>query len=232
MEEQTLRAAAINVDADGRATRIDIAEIWHGLVSGVRVIADSFYYGDRLFLVLRKRSDVLLETRAVCGRRLIVLEQALLGKSHKAIAIDLCVSPSAVSNAMREALQAIGWTCAPSKVPLIAVILVHAARDRSFSAGGRMSALGDIWDVVSVPRADLHFPVRLPNSVEVVVRHLVEGRTYAEIAQERRVSTRTVANQVAWAYRRLGISGRMALLVRIATGAFAATDPALHGALA
>ena len=45
-----------------------------------------------------------------------------------------------------------------------------------------------------------------------VVRGLLEGRNYLEIAKTRGTSTRTVANQLAAAFRRLGVSGRGSLL--------------------
>jgi hypothetical protein len=47
------------------------------------------------------------------------------------------------------------------------------------------------------------------------VRGLLEGRNYLEIAKKRGTSTRTVANQLAAAFRRLGVSGRASLLNHI-----------------
>jgi DNA-binding CsgD family transcriptional regulator len=46
-----------------------------------------------------------------------------------------------------------------------------------------------------------------------VAAHLLDGRTNAEIARLRGTSERTVANQVASLYRKLGVKSRLELLV-------------------
>ena len=51
-----------------------------------------------------------------------------------------------------------------------------------------------------------------------VVEAVLEGRSSREIAALRHVSTRTIANQLAAAYRKLGVSGAAAL-IRLAHGA-------------
>jgi DNA-binding CsgD family transcriptional regulator len=45
-----------------------------------------------------------------------------------------------------------------------------------------------------------------------VVAHLLKGRSNAEIAALRRASERTVANQVASVFRKLGVSSRLELV--------------------
>lgn len=225
MGQAELRTAAISADSTARST-IRNAEIWARLVSGERVVADSFYFGPRLFLILR--TGLAPSGRAgLRGVRRNVLEDALLGKSHKVIALELGASASGVSTLIRGALETLGWSCAPSKVPLAAVMLAYAAHNDEPSEVARFSRLGRSYEVASIVRADLVLPARLPESVDEVVRRLVDGRSYAEIARERRVSERTVANQIAAAYRRLGISGRLELLVTIAKFAGARGPAAL-----
>jgi DNA-binding CsgD family transcriptional regulator len=52
-----------------------------------------------------------------------------------------------------------------------------------------------------------------PAESEVIV-HVLAGRTNAEIAAARGTSTRTVANQVASLFRKLGVASRLELVVR------------------
>ena len=47
-----------------------------------------------------------------------------------------------------------------------------------------------------------------------VVGHILEGRSNAEIARLRGTSVRTVANQVASLFRKLGVSSRAELVAR------------------
>lgn len=51
-----------------------------------------------------------------------------------------------------------------------------------------------------------------------VVEAVLDGRSPRDIAALRHVSTRTIANQLAAAYRKLGVSGATAL-IRLAHGA-------------
>jgi DNA-binding CsgD family transcriptional regulator len=55
----------------------------------------------------------------------------------------------------------------------------------------------------------------LPAAELAVIRQLVEGHSYAEIAAERGTSTRTIANQITAVFRRLRVSGRNELVQRL-----------------
>jgi DNA-binding CsgD family transcriptional regulator len=54
---------------------------------------------------------------------------------------------------------------------------------------------------------------------EQVVRLIVEGRSNDEIARVRRTATRTVANQVAHIFRKLGVDRRAELVALMTSGA-------------
>jgi len=47
------------------------------------------------------------------------------------------------------------------------------------------------------------------------IRLVIEGRTNRAIASARGVSVRTVANQLATAYRKLGVASRFELLAKV-----------------
>ncbi len=57
----------------------------------------------------------------------------------------------------------------------------------------------------------------LSPSEQQIVRSLLRGASYAQVAGERRTSVRTVANQVAALYKKLGISSRSELEHRLLT---------------
>ncbi|MFW6050714.1 MAG: response regulator transcription factor [Myxococcota bacterium] len=59
----------------------------------------------------------------------------------------------------------------------------------------------------------------LTRAEQDVVAHLLEGASNAEIARRRGTSPRTVANQLACVFRKLGVSSRQEVaLVALGTG--------------
>jgi DNA-binding CsgD family transcriptional regulator len=69
--------------------------------------------------------------------------------------------------------------------------------------------------VASMPRPDRRLHAALPPAELSVVRLLIEGQCYAEIARNRGTSVRTIANQITAVFRRLRVSGRSELLHRL-----------------
>jgi len=68
------------------------------------------------------------------------------------------------------------------------------------------------YTVTSAPRPERSLGHLLTRSEQEVLRLLIEGKAYQEVAALRRTSQRTVANQVASAFRKLNVSGRIDLL--------------------
>ncbi len=54
--------------------------------------------------------------------------------------------------------------------------------------------------------------INLSSAESDVARHILAGRSNSEIAALRRCSTRTVANQVASLFRKLGVGSRLELV--------------------
>lgn len=206
----------IECDANSQTT-VTQAEVWRSLSSGERVVVESFSSGDRLLMLLRRQPVRSRPKRRVRLEGVSMLENALLAGSHKAVSWDNGASASGVSASIQNCLREMGWKCLPSKVPLLVMMLVRAAHAAGAPAEARTNVFGDSLDVVSILRTDRALTERLSPGENKVVGALVEGRTYAEIARDRGVSVRTVANQVASAFRRLGVSGRLELLLRLAT---------------
>jgi DNA-binding CsgD family transcriptional regulator len=138
----------------------------------------------------------------------------LLGDSQKVIAIDLDLAPSTVAAIMKGALRSIGVTARASCVPPLLCVLAHVAvkkqappfREADFGYNERF------YRVLSMALKCSALAERLSPAEETVARMRIEGRSLAEIATCRNTSRRTVANQLATASRRLGISGRSSLI--------------------
>ncbi|MBK8996867.1 MAG: helix-turn-helix transcriptional regulator [Myxococcales bacterium] len=83
---------------------------------------------------------------------------------------------------------------------------LRAAR---FALGGRDVA------VLSFPTDQLRIPESLSPAERDVTLALVHGATNAEIAERRGVAVRTVANQVASIFKKLGVSSRTELAAKL-----------------
>jgi DNA-binding CsgD family transcriptional regulator len=69
--------------------------------------------------------------------------------------------------------------------------------------------------VISVPRPDHALGPLLPAAELSVIRALIEGASYGQIARGRGTSARTIANQISAVFRRLRVSGRNELIQRL-----------------
>jgi DNA-binding CsgD family transcriptional regulator len=191
----------------------DSANLWLDLVQGRSSIADAFTTAHHCYLVVAVAAPhAPLSQR---GRR--VLELALTGKSHKALAIELHLSPSTITAVLKGALASLGVGGLPSKVPLSLATLVHTTLlpDQAAQLLGASLALdGNKYEILRAQMPSLtHL---LSPAVGAVVHLHAAGKTYAEIAAGRSTSPRTVANQLAAAFQRLGVSGRASLLAYFA----------------
>jgi DNA-binding CsgD family transcriptional regulator len=79
----------------------------------------------------------------------------------------------------------------------------------------RLTLIGDEHVVLSFPFAAPELPSTLTKAEAAVVLLLLDGRTDGEIARQRGVSKRTVANQVGAIFRKLGVGSRLELAARL-----------------
>jgi DNA-binding NarL/FixJ family response regulator len=196
-----------------RKRTVDCARIWRGLVTGRLRVADSRSTPTHAYL--------LLEPKLFDGRRgrpphrFDVLERVLLGAGQKVASIELGLSPSTVALLSKRALRSIGVQNLPSRTPAVLFMLAKAARSPRRAERVRRSELAIAekrYLLLSVPlETDLFANVLTPSEHAVVLLRLA-GKSHAEIAAERGIARRTVANQLAGAFHRLGISGRFSLL--------------------
>lgn len=212
--DRSLRPGAVTADMTA-TTELPLAMLWRELTRGVSVVVDGFFHGERCYLLVGKRAAPLA---ALHGRRLEILEAVLNGERQKNIALDRDLAPSTVALNSRLGLEALGVSHRPSRAHPLLMLAARAA-SLQLPGGAKCSTLvtdqGRELRVLSIPRPDLALEAVLPAAELSVIRSLVEGACYREIARARGTSTRTIANQISAVFRRLRVSGRNELVQRL-----------------
>jgi DNA-binding NarL/FixJ family response regulator len=214
--QQELRQLAIRQDAEG-ARLFCLGEFWERLRGGVWVFRDTFSTEERHFALVR--SSAMVPPRPLDTRKLRLLESVLLGKAPKMVAYDSQRCLSSITASMHECVRSMGLTGRFSQASALLTMAALALHRPDVAPKlGRLSELrveGERFEIVSAQRPDLHLPVRLSLAEAEVIRRLVAGDSHAQISGARATSPRTVANQLAKAFRKLGVSGRRATLERL-----------------
>lgn len=200
------------------AERAELAALWEELIVGTAKI-ESWSHDAATWSVVASRSLGSLNA-PLSGLRVRdteILEQALLCGDRKLVASDVGLSCSTIAVILQSCFQFMGLDCLPSRIPGLVVAAAHARRHLAASPGAFLKGTrARSRYTVRVRRPDNVLQEWLAPAELAVIRLLIEGLSYAEIAGERQTSTRTVANQIASGFRRLGVSGRAELLCLLA----------------
>ena len=200
----------------------DLSQLWAQLCAGTWRFRDTFSSAERHFAVIEQVS--VGKRSRVHNRNLEISKRVLLGQVPKAVAQDMAVAISTVATGMQESFRSMGLPHRASSPPVILIMAARAAArcERAATLGRltRIKANDDKYWLVSVERPDLEFPVPLSEAEAAVVRQLVSGHSHTEISLHRATSPRTVANQLASAFKKFGVSGRGAILQRLITHCF------------
>ena len=148
-----------------------------------------------------------------------ILERALLEGVRKSVAVDFGLCPSSIAEILRRCFVFMGLSCWPSRIPLLLVMAAHAKHAPEAQRGAQQLLAQNqqfLRQSISVARPDNELSEWLSPAEYAVTRLLIEGKSYQEMAKLRETSKRTVANQLASAFHRLGISGRAELLCLLA----------------
>jgi len=210
--DEALRGFAEASDAQ-QDHQFNVSILWHGLCDGVWKFVNTFSSPTRCYAILREeRVPSPPEPRLAT-----MLALTMSGHSRKVLAFDLKLSLSTISAGVQSCLRSMGLEC--RHPPALLIMAACSARQQTPAASGwrcsRFQFGADQYLVVSARRPDLTFPSRLSEAEASVVRDLVGGFSYAKIAEKRSKSVRTIANQIAAAFRKLGVSGRQALMERL-----------------
>jgi DNA-binding CsgD family transcriptional regulator len=192
---------------------IELRKIWADLRAGRLQIVKAYTTKEAHGLVLERR-----EQSAAAASRVAdfdVTEAALAVGVRRIVAERYDMSCASVAVVVHGCLQQIGWNGLPSRLPLLLVFAACAAHYKSEARAWIVTKAGRMD--ISIARPEGFLRGRLATSEIDVIRLLVEGSSYAEIAQVRGTSIRTVANQVASGFRRIGVNGRGELLTYLYT---------------
>jgi DNA-binding CsgD family transcriptional regulator len=215
--EPELRAVALAAEESG-APGCPVG-IWKALLRGELAVLSTVYTDERWLLVLGE-AELNALPRPHVGPATPLLESLLLGHSQKRTALERGVCPSTLSTRAHRALELIGVALTPRRAPAMLSLLAGASaglavppvRLGRFPHGSRRCL------VVGAGRPELHLRHKLPPAEYGVLCRIVEGASYAEIAAQRGTSRRTIANQLASIFHRLGVSGRGELIRFLITG--------------
>lgn len=201
---QPSRAQACEVLANPSSAQL--AALWNGLISGsTRVVSE---HSDRTHHYLELTSAL---AEPAPPHHLARWLPILMGTSAKVVAANGGWAGSTVASSAAHCLRCLGLDCSSRGVPMVLVMMAHAsarlATDGFFGAERLHSST-----MIRVRRPDLALASLLSPGELAVLQLLVDGLSHREIAAARSTATRTIANQLASAYTKLGVSGRSELL--------------------
>ena len=202
---------------------VPLASIWQRFLDGALTVVDAFTSKERCYLLVeaRVRKQARPRESARSARELAILQRALGGKMQKVVALELNRSGSAISHAAASALRLLGLELSVRRAPMLLILCACAHESGSATAVARISSLdGDPGArfLISTERPDRVLPDVLSPAEREVVGGIVEGQTNIAIAGQFK-SPRTVANQIASVFKKLGVGNRAELLWRLARSA-------------
>lgn len=204
---EVLREAARQLDrARGPMRREDgdgALELWRGLVDGRWSLLDRFESDGRRYVVAVRNEPPFRDPRGLTPRQRHVAHLVSMGHSNKEVAYALGLSASAVSTHVSAVLRRLGLR---RREQLVAALSPGPARTTKSRMGN--AVVGVASTPVAVPGADHG----LTEAEREVVAGVVRGLSDREIAAERGVAPRTVANQLRSVFRKVGVRSRSELV--------------------
>lgn len=205
--------------------RVELASIWDELIAGTCKV-ESWSHGENTWEMVLRRRPTPAHNGGLRPRDVEILEQALLCGVRKHVAVEAGLSCSSIAVILQGCFQFMGLDCLPSRIPGLLVAAAHARHHQGKRQGAlRSRAQTPAMQTIRIARPDLALAAWLAPAEHAVISLIIEGHGYAEIAEARHTSIRTVANQVASAFRRLGVSGRAELLCLLARWGLEPPEP-------
>jgi len=136
----------------------------------------------------------------------------LIGETQKVVASAAERSVSTVAAASRHSLSLLGLDCGLLYVPYLLVRAAHVASGVALRPSEVARTDPGLACHVRVERPDLFLRAVLSEVEREVAGLVLEGYANDTIARRRKVSVRTIANQISSIFRKLEVSGRNELL--------------------
>ena len=140
-----------------------------------------------------------------------LLSAAESGVANKFVALERSLSCSTVSESVHTAMTKLGFANRAEFLKVVACLRAAEPGNTARLRGNETAC----W--LALPIEALNLDPRLTQAERQVVVGVLNGRTNAAIAKARRTSSRTVANQLAGIYRKLGVASRWELAARSAS---------------
>lgn len=204
---EALRDAVKAVDRARKRDANDEDELprWQGLVDGRWSLVDHFEGSGRRYYVAVKNPPNAEPIRKLSERERGVIGYTLRGTSQKIGAYALGMAPSNYSRTLRSGMAKLGVRTVPALMEL---------GERLTS--GDMEPVDAVDASVTVMAADTpSFPATFTEAERGLAGILLEGPSNQEIAEARGSSIRTVANQLASMYAKIGVTTREELVAHL-----------------
>lgn len=187
------------------------ADLWRALVAGQWTLIDRFESDGRHVVVARKNPPGAQDPRGLSERERAVAHYLALGHANKQIAYTLGLAEGTVGAIVSRVARKVG---ARSRAALAARLFGPPSHPAAEAAPLRVA--NEELHVVAWPQpaADAALAALSPTEREVALA-AARGLGNDAIAAARGVSARTVVNQLASAYRKLGITSRVELARRL-----------------
>lgn len=202
---QALRHAVLAQDSRPVCSRPGGERVlWDDLLTGRWSVLDTFTNGGERHVVAYRNPDASATLRALPPRERAILELALAGRAGKWIAVELQLSESTVTRALQTARRRIGVCDSADLIGL---------RTAAFEP---VAGLSPGIDLAMARLAPARASQQLSDAERAVVTGILGGKRIAAIARDRGTSPRTVSNQLASIYKKLGVSSRREIIVLLA----------------
>jgi DNA-binding CsgD family transcriptional regulator len=147
--------------------------------------------------------------------QLETLQRLLGGETQKVLGIDNHCAPSTVAARAKETLRQIGLEGTPRLLPTGLLAIFHACWGMlPVAASDIVSTPGpSCGRSISIRRPDPRRCGIFSDSEAHIAEMLVEGVSRSEMCRQRQTRPRTIANQMANLYRKMGVSGRIPFLI-------------------
>lgn len=178
-------------------------DLWQEVLSGRWSIVRRRRADGRVRFLAVENPPQAAWLRELQGQERAVAARVARGESNKVIAMELDLHESSVAEILRRAMRKLG-VCQR----------VHLAR--LATAGGFRPALRDLDRIVELPLDEEDLPACLTDAEREIARLVLAGCDNAEIAERRARSYRTIANQLASIYGKLGVANRTELVAKLA----------------
>lgn len=184
--------------------------LWRELVAGRWTIVEKVESCGRRVLVAHENPAGESRLRELSPTEHIILRGVLEGRSRARIASALGMTAGGVSRHVDRTLQKLRLRSACELVTTAARLQRPTYASRT-ELGGVNALVVDLG-----PSAGASLPARLSPAERHVAALALDGLSTSEIAELRRCAYRTVANQLASLYEKLGVSSRVELGAHLA----------------